>query len=293
MSTSGQRIDRPLLGIGLTLVFAALSSHLDVVSKWFAQSYPVLELVWIRFSAQTIAFLVLMPWLGWRRVTGTRAAKLQIARGTALWLSATLFIAGLSFLPFATTMVLGQTAPLIVAAIALPLLGEKVGLKRWATILLGFAGLVIVVRPDFRSFDWAMLFPLGTACSYALYQVMTRYVAGVDSSLPSLFYTALVGWLLASLFVPFVWVTPTLPHLAILFAHGIGIGLGHFILIRAFSYAPASLVAPLGYTSLIWAVILGWFVFNESPDAGTLAGGTLIAVSGIALARNATSEPRR
>ncbi len=293
MSTSAQRIDRPLLGIGLTLVFAALSSHLDVVSKWFAQTYPVLELVWIRFSAQTIVFLVLIPWLGWRRVTGTRAAKLQIARGTALWFSATLFVAGLSYLPFATTMVLGQTAPLIVAAIALPLLGERVGLKRWATILLGFVGLVIVVRPDFRSFDWAMLFPLGTACAYALYQVMTRYVAGVDAALPSLFYTALIGWLLASLFVPFVWVTPTLPHLGILFAHGIGIGLGHFILIRAFTYAPASLVAPLGYTSLIWAVILGWFVFNESPDAGTLSGGMLIAISGILLARNATTEPRK
>ncbi len=293
MSTSGHRTDRPLLGVGLALIFAAMASHLDVVSKWFTQSYPVLELVWIRYTTQTIVFLALIPWLGWRRILGTRALKLQIARGTALWASASLFVTGLSFLPFATTIVLGQTSPLIVAAIALPLLGERVGLRRWATILLGFAGLVIVVRPDFGNFQWAMLFPLGTACTYALYQVMTRYVAGVDATLPSLFYTALIGWLLASIAVPFVWQMPTLPHLAILFGHGVGIGLGHFILIRAFVYAPASLIAPLGYTSLIWAVILGWFVFNESPDAGTLIGGMLIAISGIVLARNATTEPRK
>lgn len=270
-----------------------MASHLDVVSKWFTQSYPVLELVWIRYTTQTIVLIALVPWLGWRRILGTRALKMQIARGTALWASASLFVTGLSFLPFATTVVLGQTSPLIVAAIALPLLGERVGLKRWATILLGFAGLVIVVRPDFGNFQWAMLLPLGTACTYALYQVMTRYVAGVDATLPSLFYTALIGWLLASIAVPFVWQTPTLPHLVILFGHGVGIGLGHFILIRAFVHAPASLIAPLGYTSLIWAVILGWFVFNEAPDAGTLIGGMLIAISGIVLARNATTEPRK
>jgi drug/metabolite transporter (DMT)-like permease len=292
VSSPNRGSDRPLLGIGLALLFSTLASHLDATSKWFAQTYPVLELIWIRYTVLTLAFVLAMPWLGWRRVVGTRALKLQIARGTALWLSATTFLAGLSFLPFATTKVIGSTAPLIVAAIAMPLLGEIVGWRRWAAILFGFAGLVAVVRPEIGRVEWAMLLPLATACSYALYQVMTRYVTGLDAALPSLFYTALIGWLLASIPVGFVWVTPSPGHLAILAVHGLVVGFGHFIMIRALAYAPASLLAPFGYVSLIWAVVLGYLVFGETPDRGTLLGGAMIAIAGIVLARTATQETK-
>jgi drug/metabolite transporter (DMT)-like permease len=289
---SAARHDRPLRGIALALLFAMMACHLDAMSKWFSQYYPVLQLVWIRYTALTIAFLVALPFLGWRRVVMSSVPRLQIARGAALWASATLFLAGLSYLPLTTTQVIGKTAPLIVAAISLPILGERVGLNRWAAILIGFAGLLVVVRPDFGTIHWAMLFPLGTACAYAGYQLMTRYATGVDSSLTSLFYTAVVGCALASLAAPFVWVTPTLPHLALLFVHGLGVGLGHFVLIRAFTHAPASLLAPLSYTGLIWAVILGYVVFDEIPDWGTLIGGALITAAGIYLARSATQEKK-
>ena len=137
-----------------------------------------------------------------------------------------------------------------------------------------------------------MLFPIGTAISYAAYQLMTRYVTGVDPGLTSLFYTALVGCALATPAVAFVWITPTPLHLALLCLHGVAVGLGHFVLIRAFTYAPASLIAPLGYTSLLWAVILGYLVFGEVPDLGTLIGGALIAAAGIFLARSATMEKK-
>ncbi|MFM8679937.1 MAG: DMT family transporter, partial [Alphaproteobacteria bacterium] len=167
------RQDRPLLGIGLVLVFATLASHLDATAKWFVQSYPVLQLIWIRYTVLFLVLCAAIPWLGWRRVLGTQVPLLQLARGTALWLSAVSFLAGLSFLPFATTKVIGSTAPLIVAAIAMPMLGETVGWKRWAAICLGFAGLVAVVRPEPGSIELAMLLPLATACSYALYQVLT------------------------------------------------------------------------------------------------------------------------
>ncbi len=286
------RQDRPLRGIALALLFAMMACHLDALGKWFSQHYPVLQLVWIRYAALTIAFAVALPFLGWRRVVLSNVPKLQIARGAALWASATLFLAGLSYLPLTTTQVIGKTAPLIVAAISLPILGERVGLNRWAAIVIGFTGLLVVVRPDFGTMHWAMLLPLGTACAYAGYQLMTRYATGVDSSLTSLFYTAVVGCVLASFAVPFVWVTPTWPHLAILFVHGLAVGLGHFVLIRAFTYAPASLLAPLSYTGLLWAVILGYVVFGEIPDWGTLIGGALITAAGIYLARTASQEKK-
>jgi drug/metabolite transporter (DMT)-like permease len=279
-----------MLGIALMLLFGTLASHLDATSKWFSQSYPVLQLIWIRYAVLTLALLAAAPFLGWRRLTGTNAPGIQALRGTLLWLSATSFLAGLSMLPFATTKVIGSTAPLIVAAIAIPILAEQVGWRRWVAILFGFAGLVVVVRPDIGAIEWAMLFPLATACSYAVYQVLTRRVAGVDAALPSLFYTALVGWVLASFAVPFVWTTPSLAHLAILAVHGLVVGLGHFVMILALASAPASLIAPFGYVSLIWAVVLGYFVFGERPDLGTLAGGTMIALAGIVLARTAARE---
>jgi drug/metabolite transporter (DMT)-like permease len=289
VTASSVRRDRPLLGIALMLLFGTLASHLDATSKWFSQSYPVPQLIWIRYAALTLTLLAAAPFLGWRRVTGTSAPRMQLLRGTALWLSATTFLAGLSLLPFATTKVIGSTAPLIVAAIAMPLLAERVGWWRWIAILFGFAGLVVVVRPDMGSIEWAMLFPLATACSYALYQVLTRRIAGVDGALPNLFYTALVGTILASFAVPFVWVTPSPAHLAVLFVHGLVVGFGHFVMIHALANAPASLIAPFGYVSLIWAVILGYLVFGEQPDLGTLAGGTMIALAGIALARSAAT----
>ncbi|MBL8701764.1 MAG: DMT family transporter [Alphaproteobacteria bacterium] len=280
--------DRPLLGIGLMLVFTVLAIHLDAMAKWFTRHYPIPELMWIRYASQTAAFCVAGAILGWRRIALTRAPRLQVARGAALLLSAGLFVAGLSVLPFATTKVLGDTAPLIVAAISLPLLGERVGWRRWIAILGGFAGIVVVVRPDIGAIEPAMLLPIGTACSYALYQVMTRSVAGIDAPLPCLFYTSLVGFAVTSVAVPFFWVPPTPIHLVVLFFHGLGTGLGHFILIRAFAFAPASLLAPFGYASLIWAVALGYFVFGEAPDWGTLVGGGLIALAGIHLVRVAS-----
>ena len=275
------------------LLFGTLAAHLDATSKWFSQTYPVPQLIWIRYTVLTLALLAAVPFLGWRRVMGTSAPRKQILRGAALWVSAATFLAGLSLLPFATTMVIGSTSPLIVAAIAMPLLAERVGWRRWLAILFGFAGLVVVLRPDVGSVQWAMLFPLATACAYALYQVLTRQVSGIDGALPNLFYTALVGWVLASLAVPFVWTTPSLVHLAILAVHGLVVGLGHFVMILALANAPASLLAPFGYSSLIWAIVLGYLVFGEKPDAGTLAGGAMIALAGIVLARTAAMERQR
>ena len=283
------RRDRPLAGIGLILLFSALATGLDSIAKAFTQIYPPAELVAIRYAVQTAALLALMPWLGWRRVAATGAPALQLVRGVTLAGSAATFVVGLGLLPFATNVVLAFASPAIVAALSAWLLGERVGRVRWAAIAVGFAGVVIVVAPGAGAIalDWPVAFPLVCALLYSVYQLLTRRIAEVDRTLPNLFWPCVVGCALTALVVPFFWTPPSPLHAAILAVHALAVAACHVLLIRALALAPASLVAPFGYASLIWAILLGWLVFGERPTPATLGGGALIALSGIALARSA------
>jgi len=277
---------RPLLGIALMLAYTLLANGLDAFTKWMCEWYSPPQLIWIRYSSQTFLFLALMPQMGWRRVAATQIPLIHLARGLALLASSMLFVISLSLLPFATANVLTFISPLLVAAVSAVLLGERIGLARIATVLAGFAGVVIVIRPGIDSIEPAMVFPLLCAVTYAGYQLLTRYTAGIDAALPSLFYTSLVGCLVPSLAMPFFWsATPSLLEAGILFVHGILAGLGHFMLIKALSYAPASTIAPFGYASLIWSVALGFLIFGEPPDWGTVVGGLIIALAGVYLVR--------
>jgi len=181
---------------------------------------------------------------------------------------------------------------LLAAAIAVPLLGERVSARHWLFVLLGFAGVVVVLRPAPEVFGWAVLLPLGSAASYAAYQVMTKRAAVLDPAVPSLFYSSLVGCLIAACVAPFVWTWPTPLHAAIMLVHGALCGLSHFLVIKSLMLSPVSLSAPFGYAGLIWAVLLGMVLFGEIPDLATLAGGALIAFAGILLAREAVRRGR-
>ena len=268
------------------LVFTTMASGLDAFTKWMSEWYSAPQLIWIRYTSQTLLFMGLILPLGWRRVAATQIPHLQAARGLALLASSFFFVMSLSLLPFATAKVLSFISPMLVAAVSAFILGERIGAARTAAILTGFAGVVIVMRPGSVSIEPAMAFPLLTAVTYAAYQILTRHAAGIDAALPSLFYTSLVGCLLPTFVVPFFWTqTPSAIEFGILFVHGILAGLGHFVLIKALSYAPASTVAPFGYASLIWAVVFGFLVFGELPDWTTLAGGIVIAAAGVWLVR--------
>ena len=282
----------PLLGVGLMLLAVTMGSSLDAMAKWFTQHYPVAQIVCIRFGAQSLVLLALAPWLGRRAVLTTRAPAIHVARGVAMILASGLFVAALSVLPLATSVVLGQTSPLIAALIAMPLLGERVTARHWMFVLLGFAGVVVVLRPAPEIFGWTVLLPIASAASYALYQVLTKRVAAIDPAVPSLFYSSLVGCVLAGCIAPFVWVWPSPLHAVIMFVHGALCCLTHLLIIRALMLSTVSLVAPFGYAGLIWAAALGIIVFGETLDFATVAGGLLIALSGILLAREAMRRGR-
>lgn len=251
MTTHGPQ--RPLLGIALMLASVAMGASLDALAKWFTQHYAVPQIVCIRFAMQALVLLALAPWLGTRAVLGTRAPRTHMLRGLAMISATFFFVSALSVLPLATSAVLGQTSPLIAAAIAVPLLGEKVSLRHWLYVLLGFLGVLVVLRPAPETFGWSVILPLMSAASFALYQVLTRKVAAVDPAVPSLFYPSLVACLVAACAAPFYWTWPTPAHAALMIAHGALCGLAHLLIIRALSLASVSLMAPFGYAGLIWA----------------------------------------
>jgi drug/metabolite transporter (DMT)-like permease len=195
-------------------------------------------------------------------------------------------------LPLATAVVLSQTSPLIAAALAIPMLGERVTARLWLFALLGFAGVVVVVRPAPELFGWSVLLPLCSAATFAIYQILTRRVAAFEPAVPSLFYPSLVACALAFVVAPFVWIWPSPAHAAILLVHGSLCGLAHLLIIKALTLSTVSLTAPFGYLGLIWAAGLAIVVFDEQLDLGTIVGGTLIALSGILIAREAVTRGR-
>lgn len=283
---------RPLLGIAMMLLAVGMGASLDALAKWFTQHYSVPQIVCIRFGMQCVVLLALSPWLGTRAVLTTRAPKIHLVRGVAMISATAFFVYALSMLPLATSVVLGQTSPLIAAAIAVPLLGERVTPRHWLFVLLGFVGVIVVLRPAPEVFGWSVVLPLISAASFALYQVLTKRVAAIDPAVPSLFYPSLVACLMAACVAPFFWIWPTPLHALMMMTHGALCGVAHLLIIRSLTLSSVSMVAPFGYAGLIWAAILGMLVFGETLDLTTVAGGGLIALSGILLAREAVMRSR-
>jgi len=175
--------------------------------------------------------------------------------------------------------------PLFLAVLAVPMLGERMDGTRLATVLVGLAGALVIVRPGAAVFTPYALLPVGMALCNALYQILTRKVAGLEPPLTSLVWGAIVGAVLLSAIAPFVWVSPqALSHGVLIVIIGILASIGHFLLIRAYDYASATLLAPFTYSALLWAVLLGWVVFGDFPDGWSLVGMGIIVVSGLYLA---------
>lgn len=213
----------------------------------------------------------------------TRRPGLQIARGLLLAAATLCMITAISVIPLADAYAITFTAPLLVTALSMPLLGERVGWRRLSAVGVGFAGVLIVIRPGFREIDPAMLLPLITALCFAIYQVLTRRVGGYpdETALAMLFYVAVVGTAVMSAIAPFVWRPVHAPDWGWMVATGALGTIGHLLLIRALWLAPASLLQPFIYSQIIWALILGYLIFGDLPDLWMLLGGAVIIGSGL------------
>jgi drug/metabolite transporter (DMT)-like permease len=267
-------------GIAWMLLTMVLFVSMDAVVKKLVQTYPVPQVAWARFFFHAVLLAAVLG----RRLPSklmTQRRRLQLVRSGLLMATTLQFFAGLYFLPLAEMTAIMQSAPLIVTALSLPLLGEHVGVRRWLGVAAGFAGALIIIRPGSDGMQLAALLPLGAASTFALYQITTRVLSRTDGTLNTLLYTPLLGAGLLAAALPFVWVTPDTAGWALMALVGLLGGLGHFTMIRAFTWAPAATVSPFGYTGLVWAALFGVVLFGDFPDAWTIVGAAVIAGSGL------------
>jgi drug/metabolite transporter (DMT)-like permease len=291
--TPPARAANPLRGILLLVGAVSTFSVLDTIAKYLSQTYPVPMIVWARYVFHVLFMLfVLGHSVRWGLVR-TRRPGLQVIRGLVLAASSMFFFSALSRLPIAEASAITFVSPLLLTAMSVWFLRERVRAGAWLAVVIGFVGVLIIVRPGGAVFQPGALFALATAACFATYQLMTRKLAGIDSTVATLFIGAVVGTVVMSLVAPFYWKLPENAWHALLFVvmGMLGAG-GHFVLIRAFEYAPASVLAPFVYAQLVAVLILGYLVFGAFPDAASLAGMAIIVASGIWMANHQTRAPR-
>jgi drug/metabolite transporter (DMT)-like permease len=193
---------------------------------------------------------------------------------------ASLFVS-LTYLPIAEATAIGFTGPLFITALSVPLLGERVGWYRWLAVIVGLAGVLVIVRPGGAIWHWSAGMALLGAICFALFQIITRRLANQDHHHTTLLYTSMGGAAWASLVVPFFWTTPTTAHVLMFLALGAMGAAAHFSMLQAFARAEASLLAPFNYSKLIWVTVLGYLVFGDFPGWDTLLGSVVIAGAGL------------
>ncbi len=282
-TTSAGQSD-PLKAILLMCLGVSMFPFLNTGVKLLTAHYPIIEIVWARFTGHLVVMLaVFLPGNGWSILRARRPA-IQITRSLLLLGSTAFFVSAIGFVPLATASAIGFSSPIIVTALSVPLLGESVGPRRWAAVLAGFLGVLIVVRPG-SDLPPATLLLLGSATCYALYQIATRRSSQHDTAETGIIYAALVGTIVMSALVPFDFETPhRLFDAALLASLGVFGGVGHYFVIRAFRLGPAALISPLGYLELVGTTTLGYVVFNNFPDSWTWIGAGLIVASGVYIA---------
>lgn len=272
---------------GILLMCAGVSMFplMNAMMKLLTARYPVFEIVWARFTGHLVVMLIVfLPQYG-RRLIATRRPLVQLARSALMLASNSVFVLAIGKVPLATASAIGFTSPLIVTALSVPLLRERVGWRRWSAVCVGFCGALLIIKPGTGLHDPAVLLLLASALAYALYQIATRWVMAHDSPATGIIFAALLGSLGTTMLLPFIWVTPkSLFDLAMLLSLGCFGGFGHFLVIKAFQAAPASVIAPLGYVELLGTATLGFLIFNNFPDALTWVGALVIIASGLYIA---------
>ena len=270
-----------LRGIGLMMAAVFMFSSMDTLAKYMLQSYPMPGLMWARYMVHMTVMLVLL----WPRMgiglLRTQRPGLQILRGVLLVMSTMFFYFALRSLPLAEAAAISFVGPVLTTLLAGWLLKERASPRQWIAVVLGFSGVLIIIRPGGGLFTPAAVFPLCTALLFSIYQIVTRKLSGREHPYTTLFYTALVGGALTSFALPWGWQEPT--WLQMIFITGIGVsgGYGHYLLIRAMEHATPTALAPFVYSQLVWSTLLAYIVFHDFPDSGSLLGMGVIVAAGL------------
>jgi drug/metabolite transporter (DMT)-like permease len=287
----GERSDT-LKGIAVMVAGVALLTANDAVSKYLTQSHPVGQVICLR---QAATLLVIIPYViavsGWSAVRVVDWSG-QGVRGLLFVANAGLIVLALSLLPLATVIAIMFASPMVTAALSPLLLAERVDARRWLAILLGFAGVLIVIRPGASAFEWALLVPVGAAAANSLRDIMTRRLARTETSISILLWSTLIVMAAGALTAPFGWQPVTAKAAAWFVAAGVFNASAHFLLIEALRLGEAAVITPVRYTSLIWATAIGYVVWRELPDAWVVLGSAVIIAGGLFMIRSEAGKAR-
>jgi drug/metabolite transporter (DMT)-like permease len=274
-------VTRPaLIAIGLVLGTTLCFAALDAVGKSLTADMHPIQVVWGRYAFH---LLVLLPWVvrkGPRAAYATARPGLNVARAGLLCAVTLMFFTAIAHLPLVDAQAISFVMPLAIVALAHVVLGEKVGPRRWAAVLVGFAGVLLIVRPS-GTMHWAAVLCLAMALVNAGFHIVTRMLARTDPARTQLLYAGTAGTLVFSALVPFVWIDPSAFGWLGLATMGLLGAAGHWFLGEAYARAQPAMLAPYIYVQIVWAALLGWAVFDHWPDSWTLAGSAIVVAAGL------------
>jgi drug/metabolite transporter (DMT)-like permease len=253
----------------------------DAMAKWLTAHYGPLQIIFLRNLLALPMIAAILLAVGGTAALRTTHLRVHAWRGLLMVAAAYCFFRGLEVLPLAEATSLVFAAPIFITALSVPLLGETVGWRRWAAVVVGFAGVLIIVQPGAAAFQPASLFVVATAALYALFMIGARWIRREENVWTMMFYVALFPLLFCGLLVAFRWQPMALAHLPHFLGMAVFGTLGVTLIGHAFRLAPAAIVAPFDYTALLWASLLGWLVWGEVPGMWTYAGAAVIIASGI------------
>ena len=270
-----------LAGIGFVILSVACFAVLDTVAKNISASMSLMLALWFRYFIQALLSTVFfLPKRG-MALLKTAHPRFRIARGMLLFVSSMCAFYGLKYLPVGEFTAIVSITPLVVTLVAAMSLAEKVRKLRWALVLIAFAGTMVIVRPGSQHFDWVLIFPLVLIVTNSGFQLLTRKMTSTEDPVTMNVLTGWVGTIMGALALPFVWELPTDWHIWLqLLIMGSFATVGHYLLIIAFSKAPATVLTPYFYIQIGFAMLGGWLMFDHVPDHWTLIGIGIVALCG-------------
>ena len=272
-----------LLGIVFMSAAWLAFSGIDSSAKYLGSYITVMQVVFLRYAGAAVYCVGLVVVRGVSRPLVSQVFWLQMLRGLLLFSATAINFLSLRYLQLDQTSAIMFSVPLIVCALSVPLLGERVGWRRWVAVVAGLVGVIVIVRPGLESFHWSMLMVAGNAFVAAFYFLLTRKVAAHDKDETSLIYTVLVGTVLTLPFAVADWQPITGETIVPALLIGLFGGVGHHLIIIAHRLAPAPVIAPFSYTSIIWMTALGYILFGHLPDIYTAVGASIVIGSGFFL----------
>ncbi|WP_420345777.1 DMT family transporter [Pelagibius sp.] len=287
---AGERIG---FGIACAVIGLFGMAVMDACAKFLGAGYAISQIILARnaFGLVTILAFVLVAGGGLASLKPKRPALL-VARSAANLGAAFLFFTGLRYLPLADAFAIAFAAPLFITALSVPVLGEHVGIRRWAAVIFGFVGVLVVVQPGTATFRVEALLPLGAALSYAIAMLIGRKQTKYLTTSAILFWPSLIAVGVTALMMPAQWQTPSLPDFGLFVFMGVIGTAGMMLITQGYRFAPAAVIAPFDYSVLLWGVIFGWVIWRDVPGPNVWIGSAILIASGLYILHRETRKPK-